>query len=81
MPQRRLESGKRALVHPQRSCQRKALELLDEVRPPEDNSCLPKAARTAGYSFADLVLRVVDEAAARYGISGLAAGAAARGRA
>jgi D-alanine-D-alanine ligase len=48
---------------------------------PEDNSCLPKAARTAGYSFTELVLRVVDEAAARYGIGLPAAGAATRGRA
>ena len=39
---------------------------------PEDNSCLPKAARTAGYSYNDLILRVVDEALARYG-SGLGA--------
>jgi D-alanine-D-alanine ligase len=35
---------------------------------PEDNSCLPKAARTAGYSYAALIHRVVDEAAARYGL-------------
>jgi D-alanine-D-alanine ligase len=35
---------------------------------PEDNSCLPKAARTAGYSYSALLLRVVDEAAARYGL-------------
>ena len=34
---------------------------------PEDNSCLPKAARTAGYSYTDLILRVADEALARYG--------------
>ena len=32
---------------------------------PEDNSCLPKAARTAGYAYDDLILRVVDEAWAR----------------
>ena len=37
---------------------------------PEDNSCLPKAARTAGYSYGDLILRVADEAAARWGIAG-----------
>jgi D-alanine-D-alanine ligase len=37
---------------------------------PEDNSCLPKAARTAGYSYRDLILRVVDEAALRWGIGG-----------
>ena len=36
---------------------------------PEDNSCLPKAARAAGYSYSDLVLRVVDEAMARYGLA------------
>jgi D-alanine-D-alanine ligase len=35
---------------------------------PEENSCLPKAARTAGYSYSALIHRVVDEAAARYGI-------------
>lgn len=34
----------------------------------EDNSCLPKAARAAGYSYTDLILRVVDEALARYGM-------------
>ena len=32
---------------------------------PEDNSCLPKAARTAGYSYSDLILRVVEEAKRR----------------
>jgi D-alanine-D-alanine ligase len=37
---------------------------------PEDNSCLPKAARTAGYSYDDLILRVVDEALIRYGLVG-----------
>ena len=36
---------------------------------PEDNSCLPKAARTAGYSYSALLHRVVDEAAARYGLN------------
>jgi D-alanine-D-alanine ligase len=36
---------------------------------PEDNSCLPKAARTAGLSYTDLILRVVEEAGARYGWS------------
>ncbi len=36
---------------------------------PEDNSCLPKAARTAGYSYDDLILRVADEARARYGMN------------
>ena len=34
----------------------------------EDNSCLPKAARTAGYSYSELIHRVVDEACRRYGI-------------
>jgi D-alanine-D-alanine ligase len=37
---------------------------------PEDNSCLPKAARTAGYAYGDLILRVVDEAGARAGLVG-----------
>lgn len=36
---------------------------------PDDNSCLPKAARTAGYSYSALIHRVVDEAAARYGLN------------
>jgi D-alanine-D-alanine ligase len=36
---------------------------------PEDNSCLPKAARTAGYSYRDLILRVVEEARTRYGMT------------
>jgi D-alanine-D-alanine ligase len=35
---------------------------------PEDNSCLPKAARTAGYSYSDLIHRVVAEASRRWGI-------------
>jgi len=35
---------------------------------PEDNSCLPKAARTAGYSYDELILRVVDEASLRWGL-------------
>jgi D-alanine-D-alanine ligase len=35
---------------------------------PEDNSCFPKAARTAGYSYSALLHRVIDEAAARYGL-------------
>jgi len=35
---------------------------------PEDNSCLPKAARTAGYSYSDLIHRVVEEAAKRHGL-------------
>jgi D-alanine-D-alanine ligase len=41
---------------------------------PEDNSCLPKAARTAGYGYADLIHRVVDEAAKRYGLKGVFGG-------
>lgn len=36
---------------------------------PEDNSCLPKAARTAGYSYSGLIHRVVGEAIARYGLN------------
>ncbi len=36
---------------------------------PEDNSCLPKAARTAGYSYDDLILGVVEKARARYGMA------------
>ena len=32
---------------------------------PEDNSCLPKAARAAGYTYSDLIHRVVDEARKR----------------
>jgi len=36
---------------------------------PEDNSCLPKAARAAGYSYSGLIHRVVDEAMLRYGIA------------
>jgi D-alanine-D-alanine ligase len=35
---------------------------------PEDNSCLPKAARTAGYSYSDLIHRVVEESSKRYGL-------------
>lgn len=35
---------------------------------PEDNSCLPKAARTAGYSYSALIHRVVEEARRRYGL-------------
>lgn len=34
---------------------------------PEDNSCLPKAARAAGYSYSTLLHRVIDAAASRYG--------------
>jgi len=36
---------------------------------PEDNSCLPKAARAAGYSYSNLIHRVVDEAVLRYGLA------------
>jgi D-alanine-D-alanine ligase len=35
---------------------------------PEENSCLPKAAREAGYTYSGLIHRVVDEALMRYGI-------------
>jgi len=35
---------------------------------PEDNSCLPKAARTAGYSYSDLIHKVVEEASKRHGL-------------
>lgn len=33
---------------------------------PEENSCLPKAARTAGYSYSALIHRVVEAAMERY---------------
>jgi D-alanine-D-alanine ligase len=35
---------------------------------PEDNSCMPKAARSAGYSYSALIHRVVDETIARCGL-------------
>ncbi len=35
---------------------------------PEDNSCFPKAARTAGYSYQEMLNKVVRIAAARYGL-------------
>ncbi|MBI5726949.1 MAG: ATP-grasp domain-containing protein [Ignavibacteriales bacterium] len=35
---------------------------------PADNSCYPKAARTAGYSYNDMLLSVLDAARERYGI-------------
>ncbi|HEK85398.1 MAG TPA: ATP-grasp domain-containing protein [Candidatus Aminicenantes bacterium] len=35
---------------------------------PEDNSCLPKAARAAGYTYDQLINRVVYEASKRYGL-------------
>lgn len=36
---------------------------------PEDNSCLPKAARAAGYTYSMLIHRVVEAAAKRYGLA------------
>jgi D-alanine-D-alanine ligase len=36
---------------------------------PDDNSCLPKAARAAGYTYNQLINRVVDAALARYGLA------------
>ncbi|MFH1213242.1 MAG: D-alanine--D-alanine ligase [Candidatus Neomarinimicrobiota bacterium] len=36
---------------------------------PEDNSCFPKAARTAGYNYAGMLNKVVQVAARRYGLS------------
>jgi D-alanine-D-alanine ligase len=35
----------------------------------EENSCLPKAARTAGYTYSQLIHRVIDIALERVGIS------------
>ncbi|GAB4366334.1 MAG: ATP-grasp domain-containing protein [Calditrichia bacterium] len=35
---------------------------------PEDNSCFPKAARTAGYSYEQMLNKVVEIAAKRYGL-------------
>ncbi|MCX7974117.1 MAG: D-alanine--D-alanine ligase [Candidatus Aminicenantes bacterium] len=35
---------------------------------PEDNSCLPKAARTAGYTYNRLIQRIVEIAGQRYGL-------------
>lgn len=35
---------------------------------PEDNSCYPKAARAAGFSYDEMLNRVLDEACKRYGI-------------
>ncbi len=35
---------------------------------PEDNSCFPKAARTAGYDYSGMLNKVVEIAAKRYGI-------------
>ncbi len=36
---------------------------------PEQNSCFPKAARAAGLSYEQMILSVVEAAAARYGLS------------
>jgi D-alanine-D-alanine ligase len=36
---------------------------------PEENSCFPKAARTAGIEYAELLCTVVDEAARRIGLT------------
>ncbi|MDD5061151.1 MAG: D-alanine--D-alanine ligase [Candidatus Marinimicrobia bacterium] len=36
---------------------------------PEDNSCFPKAARTAGYTYPAMLNKVVQVAARRYGLS------------
>ncbi|HNS72355.1 MAG TPA: D-alanine--D-alanine ligase [bacterium] len=36
---------------------------------PDDNSCLPKAARAAGYQYNQLIHRVVEAAAARHGLA------------
>lgn len=35
---------------------------------PEDNSCLPKAARAAGMSYTELINRVLDIAMTRCGV-------------
>lgn len=35
---------------------------------PEDNSCFPKAARTAGYSYSDMLNKIISIASRRYGI-------------
>ncbi|MDZ7318011.1 MAG: D-alanine--D-alanine ligase [candidate division KSB1 bacterium] len=35
---------------------------------PEDNSCFPKAARTAGYSYEEMINHVIDIASKRYGL-------------
>jgi D-alanine-D-alanine ligase len=48
---------------------------------PEENSCLPKAARTAGYSYTDLILRVAEEAADRCGLRPAPEARAIRGEA
>jgi D-alanine-D-alanine ligase len=59
------------------NCEPNILEVnpLPGILPkPEDNSCLPKAARTAGYTYNDLILRVADEAMVRYGLGGATTG-------
>ncbi len=57
-------------------CDREERPFVLELNPlpgilpdPADNSCFPKAARTAGYDFPAMVNRVVDIAARRWGIS------------
>lgn len=35
---------------------------------PEDNSCFPKAARAAGMTYEEMILRVLDTACRRYGL-------------
>ena len=57
-------------------CDREGRPFVLELNPlpgilpdPADNSCFPKAARTAGYDFPAMVNRVVDIAARRWGIS------------
>lgn len=46
---------------------------------PEDNSCLPKAARAAGYTYRDLINRVVDEALKRNRPTGTKNGVKSKG--
>lgn len=36
---------------------------------PKDNSCFPKAARTAGYSYSEMLSRIVQITCKRYGLS------------
>ncbi len=47
---------------------------------PEENSCLPKAARTAGYSYSELIHRVVKEASKRYALDPTRLRPSARGK-
>jgi D-alanine-D-alanine ligase len=35
---------------------------------PKDNSCFPKAARTAGYNYASMLQKVIQIAASRNGL-------------